>query len=597
MMKTIQLLWLSLLFTGLCITVAMAQVTVPANSTYTRSFSVNPGTLSTLSSTSVAYYKVFINTGDGHYFNGDYGKPGGSTADLSTFKHTYRNTTALSKTYAPYAEFVEVYDDGEKPGRKISSNLTTTTATTASPARVISGRVALDWARKVVAGHENTYAVTVKNTSNSLTDIWYNYKVQFTYDTDIFTREVFEPNSSNIGENGTSQTNIRALYIRIPILKPGEQISIFFPLVTKTTAPPNQPVQGLVAGLYKPNSVSGSEGDILVEQTPPARLTVELAHDPNFKTPSLSVVAVAGGLIEYRIDFQNDGAGYAQNVHVSDELEDYLLNAPQFILASHSVVNPVPTQVAPRVWQWSFRNMNLMGLNDRNYTPDKEPLTKGWLRFQVPIGQVAPCQAIVNSARIVFECNPPIYTDFAFTTIPCNPPPPGVEPIDSCQITTTWLPTISTVPAGAAIADLFPGATLQGYTCKWYPATRLTSPLTAATGVTMARPETYVLVAAKSCERKLYYVTVRPGGRDAESPLLVEDKPGDCVADIEVFGGEPPYSYEWVWRQGPMTRRRSGGTQLGLTGRTRVKVTVTDARGCSVVFSPAIGRCGVVIRD
>ena len=245
-----------------------------------------------------------------------------------------------------------------------------------------------------------------------------------------------------------------------------------------------------------------------------------------------------------------------------------------------------------------------MGTHDKNYTANDEPKTRGFVQFQVQVGQVEPCQAIVNRARIVFDCNPALYTNFTFASMGCNVS--SISPVNpiACQDTTQKLPAISNVSVGAPIKQLLSPAAAKllkdnGYSnFKWYPATHLTAPLTAGTGVDMARPETYVLVASSglpSCGRRIYYVSVRPTGIATDAPILIEDAPGDCIANLIFFGGKPPYTYAWS----PNVVSSANSTApysayLDLAGKPAMTITVTDSSSpnkCSVSFSPLKVKC------
>jgi len=69
----------------------------------------------------------------------------------------------------------------------------------------------------------------------------------------------------------------------------------------------------------------------------------------------------------------------------------------------------------------------------------------------------------------------------------------------------------------------------------------------------------------------------------------VTDTPNDCTADLQVSGGNPPYSFQWEWNGQPQT---FNGQSLSLSWKSNVQVTVTDSNGCSTVFQPVPGNCG-----
>ncbi len=588
------LLWLGCL-AGLPIASAqlvVAKVTATNDPNFGKyKFSVNPALLSSFIM-SGASYQVFVNTGDGHYFRGTYLKAGDpiANADLGTFYHPYK----IAGQVRPYAEFVEVYDDGNKPRRfyvnpSNPNTPTTVTASTVAPTIPNMGStvIKLDWVRKVVPTHENTYLVHIKNNSGSLGA----YKVEFTYDTNVFD---FETNI-NTGYVTTQNTTTKMLTALIPNLANGAQTSVCFPL--KTGLNPNTPSGSVIGPSAKLFKKQGAEyKEVVGGFVRATNIKVEIAHDPNRKTPSVQVVTATNEWIEYRIDFQNDGKGDAERIHISDELDTFLLDkAPVFMGSSHSgQVTTIPIKIAPRTWQWSFEGIRLIGTNATDYTADQEAKTKGWLAFKVQVRQVVPCQAIVNRARIVFGCNSPIYTRFAFVRMNCTDSPICEEGIIPLPL---GIPGVPASNLGASIDNLL-GTSLTTQlqninfaSYKWYPSTQVTTPFSVSTGVAMARPEVYVLVAAKSCSRLIYYVTVKPANANPYSPILVQDKPGDCVADLSFFGGHPPYSFAWSPPMPPPSTAQPFSTYLDLNGKPTTQITVTDSWGCSVVFAPVKNKC------
>lgn len=576
------------------------------------SFSMQPNTLPALSKPD-GYYKVFINTGDGHYFLGTYKKPASSTTnpdlyDLSTFKYEYKSSG--SGSFQPYAEFVSIYDDDKEPKRMMVSNRPSAMAFTSTPepSNTNNVKLRLDWVRKMVPNHENTFIAVVKNTTSNQT--WYNVKIDFDYDPSIFDFDnTLSPSylvaqSTDIKTVGTNAINPSRITMSLPTpLSPDQQISVFFPLKTKSTVPVGTNVKGLKATL----SWDGSLNDTKVE---PQDVKIEASQDPNHKTWIMTAAPATNEWIEYRVDFQNEGPGNATHVHVTDELDLLLINS-QPILADAETngikQTPQVKEVAPRVWQWNFDNITLMGTHDPNYTADQEAKTKGFIKFRVQIGQALPCQSIVNRARIVFDCNPAIHTNFSFVPMGCN----ARTAATLCTDTIQSLPAMPGVAAGASIKELLPLTIAQQlqadkYTnFKWYPATHLKTPLiisntaiiprTINTAVDMARPETYVLIASKSCDRRTFYVSVRPTGIATDLPILVEDTPGDCVAKVTLFGGKPPYTYTWSSPGAKTTTisKMPYSVYLDLAGRPAMSLTVTDDnKQCpSVILSPVKGNC------
>jgi len=74
------------------------------------------------------------------------------------------------------------------------------------------------------------------------------------------------------------------------------------------------------------------------------------------------------------------------------------------------------------------------------------------------------------------------------------------------------------------------------------------------------------------------------------SPLHVDDDPRDCTAKLRITGGTPPYNVQWNATRNS-NPESSTSTTFDLAQTTSASVTVTDSKGCSVVFAPKSAGC------
>ncbi len=534
-----------------------------------------------------AYYKVLLCTGDGHFFLCDKGNPTTKANDIDNYQHFYETSyTGL----VLWAEVTPVYDDGENPSVSyISTTIGSVNAGSGNSnlLRSFSGNLEVICAQKIVPGCRVTYVVTVSNTntggSNGTSPCVWNGTVDLTYD-----KNILEP---------VTGSNTGTLTLSVNNLQPGKQQSVFFHMTTK----PGTLGQTLTpsTSVYLANT---GNCRLTGEVTMPSQ-TVEIAHDPNRKFPSLSIVSQTDTEIEYEITFQNDGKSKANRIVIHDELD---IDLYDMIVSNSSKgeINSVnftgltgPTPLGNRTYEWVFSASNLNGTNQTGYgSIFFDPATKGSLRFKVKVQNVTPCGAILNRATIYFDCNAPMVTDLAVTPIGCSSPTP-FPAIDSCAsfVNKIWHAQASNqgLAPGSPIANLLdPGLAnlYAGSTAKWYPSYRLGNPRSLQTGVSMARSEEYALVVspASSCKRYIFLLPVQTTAGAQDEAMLIEDVPGNCQADLIVTGGAAPYTYHWMYNSGTVL---NGPSRLDLGGKTNVSVTVTDSNNCTATFSPAAVSC------
>jgi uncharacterized repeat protein (TIGR01451 family) len=143
-------------------------------------------------------------------------------------------------------------------------------------------------------------------------------------------------------------------------------------------------------------------------------LTQKLPYDPNEKTVSPVGIGSQGYIapnqeLTYTIDFQNMGAGVAQNVGIVDTM-DTDLDLSTLVLDGYS--HDVQIEV--------YENKVMFLFNDI-FLPDSLTggvSSKGFVRYKVkPKNGLASGTQIKNKASIYFDINPPIHTNEVLNTI------------------------------------------------------------------------------------------------------------------------------------------------------------------------------------
>ena len=154
------------------------------------------------------------------------------------------------------------------------------------------------------------------------------------------------------------------------------------------------------------------------------------AYDPNDKEVFPKGCGpqgyVAGNqVLDYKVHFQNLGAGPAYDVVVRDYLDDDLdISTLEVLGASHNNV----FQLNGREMVWTFPNIFLPG------AVDNEPGSHGFLTYRVkPLAALAAGTMITNMAAIYFDNNPAVLTPTTTNTITASPVPAASFAVASRQ--------------------------------------------------------------------------------------------------------------------------------------------------------------------
>jgi len=472
-------------------------------SSLTAEVSYSLSDLETVSGTG-AYIKVFLSHGDGTYWMGP-------ESALAAHRHVYAQPNT---DYTAYAEIIYAYDDNKKPPKKTNKKTFTSSGQGAAalpPNLNLAGKkITLNRTTNAVPGDSLTYIITYEHDDRCGNDTLHG-TIQLTFDGGVLEADLPEAYK---GEYETSRT-ANTIEYDIPQLLPGQQRSFFVRMKTKNSAALNSAMAPAphVALLLSdkhdrecPNII-GVHHDTILGQT------IADSHDPNRKLVELNDLC-PGDSVTWRIDFQNEGNAPENEVVISDWIDPLLDYESVTVLPPpHSKFNVVSQRYNPanREWRFKMTGLNLRGLGERGVP---EESTKGHILVRIKRNAHVQCNAAVNSARIFFGCNPPVFTGPAIAGFPCDS-----VACDTCPIFgEATLPTMD-VNAGDtlilasqmdSIFGSFPSS--NDWAFKWYPALGLSNAFVP--NPTLGGPvnRTYTLVASRTanCGRYVIHVPVRP---------------------------------------------------------------------------------------
>jgi len=143
-------------------------------------------------------------------------------------------------------------------------------------------------------------------------------------------------------------------------------------------------------------------------------------YDPNSKDVSETRICAFNNEaieLEYRIDFQNIGAYYAEDVVIIDELPDFL-NHASFQMVSSS--DSYQVSLNGSTLEFVFNQINLPGLDQNMPIIPHPDDTKGYVTFKIKTDKCLDEGDIDNQADIFFDNLPAVTTTIANTQIVYN---------------------------------------------------------------------------------------------------------------------------------------------------------------------------------
>jgi len=407
-----------------------------------------------------AFYNCFWEFGDGNF----------------SFEENPVHTYGKSGDYAALLDVTNNYDDGKKPKKKKKSVLTGGGSGTAM-ADIFPEKnqtIALKTNSQPKAGEGLTCIISYRNTSKLTTDgrvhLFFNEKKfpasHFRFDT---ARTYFgerADNSYSLTEPGIPEPDFdwtallempaggvstpmpaelpfadvqemlrraRGAYRgeqvwRFTQLRPGEKRNLFVDL------------SGTVNMLKDTTAFIHLEGIIepFDPVVPPERFELEIeivsSHDPNLIAVSDNRVNyrfLKSQQLDYKVRFQNNGEGPASTVKLDIEIPDGLNPGRMRPVAWYPECPICPktpatgscldTATNKDGLVFTFRNIYLPGSRQKGVA-DKDS-TKGFVKYRIEPERDMPKRAFRSRAKIVFDKNPPIYTNFSKTRFK-----PGLSP-------------------------------------------------------------------------------------------------------------------------------------------------------------------------
>lgn len=622
--------------------------------------------------------RVFFSLGDGTFWMGKY-------ADFNSQIFPYTQMGA----WKPYAELTSIYDDDKNPTGRVAApevNITTVNVSSLPPLRVAMGTqtVKLQCNREPKPGDSLLYIITYehneynRNCPGAVSGI-----LNFTYDPNVLVFKKLETFYGETEQAGSASAtnNTGQVLLSLPVIAAGTQHSVFVRVAVKETVAEGRSMAAPVAQVNWSDPSPGQNGICSSATSSLQNQQIVSSHDPNRKIIRLEKICETDNLAKFTVTFQNDGSGPTKKVVVEDELDMYLADTDPDVTEWSTPQEPIVERIGPRLYKFVFNPLRLEGLNDPRYGTDfTEEATKASFTFTCALNtdffptDFPACNAVMNRAKIFFDCNPPVITNDALLPVNC-------VACDTCATTvTTWIISDTlvfddTIPLSIAVKNKLQTLPEQDYRFHWYPCSdvsdwdakfpiytgknnnRLT--LVASEGGPACRREVLHFVFPDPCKLKIevdetnvvkgscagansgflvarvtgaaspswnscvqkdtihipvqagktrYYIGVTDlsTGCFADSlytingpePLVVDDVPGNCRADLTIRGGVPPYTVHWTWQAGGTSHfSNTAGTSLGLRGKQNVQAAVTDANGCFVTFTPTPNTCPRITRQ
>ncbi len=362
-----------------------------------------------------------------------------------------------------------------------------------------------------------------------------------------------------------------------------------------------------------------------VDSFPAKKLRVKNSHDPNTKTvvgkDTICIDQQGDVIVRYRIEYQNIGDGGAQDVTIEDWLDEKThVKSIKMLSSKHPVADmtfdmttkdhPSPSS-GYMYWHFHYPQRELRGTEEEPYNIEfMEESTQSWLMFEVVYDRevLNTCNALMNNARITFDCNPEFYTRIAVAGMSCIPTnsagvaSPYQQPCQGCRVmvdSMQFIDTLTLVP-GTTPSYTLPASIIADINTKagnnpsinWYPDRWISNGNSLNAVMSPLEDMTYSLVVSTNtgnCERFQYsfFIDVLDHNRAATTPIHImdDDDLTDNKSTPVIIGGSRPFTYSWSnGSTGPSAvcsgRIFGGGGPLVLS--------LTDAHGCVKTFTATV---------
>jgi hypothetical protein len=203
-------------------------------------------------------------------------------------------------------------------------------------------------------------------------------------------------------------------------LKPGEKRNIFIGLPATPTMLSDTNALIHVEAIFAPFDPAVPPESFVLE------MKIVSSHDPNAIAVSDNRVnyrSIGNKKLNYKVEFQNNGQGPASTVEVKVETPNGLKMERMRPLKWYpecpicpdtpTVRSCLDTAFSKEGLVFTFRNIYLPG--SRQEDVDDRDSTKGFVKYRIEANRNMPKRPFRSRAKIVFDKNPPIYTNYTRT--------------------------------------------------------------------------------------------------------------------------------------------------------------------------------------
>ena len=409
------------------------------------------------------------------------------TAPLHTFRNTNPHNVTLELTYLD-----RVYEDDDHPpmasySQSINPEVTGDAVDTVDMPE--GSVIEVNYSRKPRIGDTITYIITIQKDSICPAS---DYFLTASFDTNVvdFIR---------YNNHGTSWIHSFSFSDRITLLMATPSIdtfqkNVFFEFAVKETVDTLQsPKFEASLSTLQPNF----EGNCFDSKRNPQNVKPDLmavkSHDPNFKIVfpgSVCRKTECPKKIQYYTQFKNIGNGPADSVKIYDWIDLIYGHRDSLNYTSWTYEREPGDSSLDRFnrrMYYYFDTIHPQGLRGDNEDGlgHNFPVhhTESYIGYKIdfPMDSFQSCNAILNSAKILFDTNAPIWTDLAITKFDCYKTDSNI--CKPCHDTALHLPTITIYEGETTDVKLPPELTkwlldtVNQYTnFRWYPAYRVKNP-------------------------------------------------------------------------------------------------------------------------
>ncbi|MFZ2901176.1 MAG: hypothetical protein WA004_21275 [Saprospiraceae bacterium] len=505
--------------------------------------------------------------------------------NVNTVNHTFQTFLGSggSANRTVRVEVTRLYEKGDKP-TSMTLNLTPGTAVTEP--ETVSTPLSIMPNRTPVPGDLVTYVVTYGKSCDGENPS----KIELYYDPAEMTpvqadAKGFHLENLDFSTAGKVVVNLNGASFNLDAAR-----RVFLPFEVKPEVQEYQTV-GISGDIFYGINTQSCLGNPVT-----AYQDAQLSHDPNYivaNTPMVCGPVSNAQKLQYTIHFQNIGQAPAKTVEIRTWLPKFFSQTSVYQIPPYGG-SPIllPVNNGEIVWTLSGPNLNdgkdLRGTGESGYgVKFFEEDTKDSIVYEVtfdpPQGTVFdPCQAVINRAEIVFDCNPSIYTNFYQTVIGC---PTSV--VGNCYCDTlsgTVISSDTLLFAGSLLPFDVSGTSPIGVV--WYPPVFLTDPFSATPSAGPTRTIDYMASLRKTgCSYDLAHYRVEQNCDLSISAKVNYKKcKGGVIADIEakaITSGSAA-NLVWNWECGSYKYDKNGAKFRLLDLEPKVyHLTVKDTQtGC-----------------